>query len=255
MFDRLIENFVAFEDVDPNRVYLMGYSAGGDGVYQLAPRMADRWAAAAMMAGHPNNARPDSLRNTSFTLHVGEHNAPYNRNEVAAEWKRRLAELRRGDPNGYDHWAEIHEGKGHWMDGDDAVAVPWMARRTRLLRPHFVLWRQHGSVTHRRFYWLAVDGEPQPGKTITARLSDQSAAGCTIELSADSGPLRIRLDDQLCDLERGVRVVRGGREVYRGRPARTILTLHRTLGERGDPTGMFSSEIVMDHEHGPWTMP
>ena len=42
-FDRLIENLIVFEEVDPNRVYLLGYSAGGDGVYQLAPRMADRW--------------------------------------------------------------------------------------------------------------------------------------------------------------------------------------------------------------------
>ena len=50
MFQRLIENLVVFENVDPNRVYLMGYSAGGDGVYQVAPRMADRFAAAAMMA-------------------------------------------------------------------------------------------------------------------------------------------------------------------------------------------------------------
>ena len=53
MFDRLIEDMILFEDVNPNRVYIMGYSAGGDGVYQLAPRMADRLAAAAMMAGHP----------------------------------------------------------------------------------------------------------------------------------------------------------------------------------------------------------
>ena len=32
------------ENVNPNKVYLLGYSAGGDGVYQLAPRMANRWA-------------------------------------------------------------------------------------------------------------------------------------------------------------------------------------------------------------------
>jgi len=60
-FTRLIENMIVFEDVDPNRVYITGYSAGGDGVYQLAPRMADQLAAAAMMAGHPNETRPDGL--------------------------------------------------------------------------------------------------------------------------------------------------------------------------------------------------
>lgn len=86
MFDRLIENMIVFEDVDPNRVYLLGYSAGGDGVYQLAPRMADRFAAAAMMAGHPNEASPLGLRNLPFTIHVGDEDSAYNRNKVARKW-------------------------------------------------------------------------------------------------------------------------------------------------------------------------
>ena len=43
LFDRLIENMIIFNEVDPDKVYLMGYSAGGDGVYQLAPRMCDRF--------------------------------------------------------------------------------------------------------------------------------------------------------------------------------------------------------------------
>ena len=44
LIDRMIEDYVIDRGVDPNRVYLMGYSAGGDGVFQLAPRMADRFA-------------------------------------------------------------------------------------------------------------------------------------------------------------------------------------------------------------------
>ena len=47
IFQRLIESYVACRGVNPDKVYLMGYSAGGDGVWQLAPRMADRFAAAA----------------------------------------------------------------------------------------------------------------------------------------------------------------------------------------------------------------
>ena len=50
LYDRLIENMILFEPVNPDKVYLLGYSAGGDGVYQIAPRMADRWAAVNMMA-------------------------------------------------------------------------------------------------------------------------------------------------------------------------------------------------------------
>lgn len=40
MFDRLIEDYVVLRGVNPDRVYILGYSAGGDGVWQLAPRMA-----------------------------------------------------------------------------------------------------------------------------------------------------------------------------------------------------------------------
>lgn len=60
LYDRLIENMILFESINPDKVYLLGYSAGGDGVYQIAPRMADRWAAVNMSAGHPNSV---DLRN------------------------------------------------------------------------------------------------------------------------------------------------------------------------------------------------
>ena len=62
MYDRLIENMIAMSGADPSRVYLLGFSAGGDGVYAIAPRMADRFAAANMSSGHPNGV---SLKNTS----------------------------------------------------------------------------------------------------------------------------------------------------------------------------------------------
>ena len=244
LFDRLIENLIVLEDVNPDKIYIMGYSAGGDGVYQLAPRMADRWAAAAMMAGHPNDARPESLRNTAFTLHMGAEDTPFKRNEVAAQWKKSLADLKKNDPAGYDHWVEIHQDKGHWMDREDAAAVPWMAERTRNLRPKHVVWRQD-DVTHDRFYWLAVD-EPVRGKTITATASNQWILGQTITLSDDSGPVRIRLDDELFDLDAPVQVTRAGEILHQSVTPRTIGTLQRTLEERGDSRGMFSAEIVID---------
>ncbi|MCA9258949.1 MAG: hypothetical protein KDA61_07105, partial [Planctomycetales bacterium] len=160
-FDRLIEDFVALEEVDPNRVYLMGYSAGGDGAYQLAPRMADRWAAVAMMAGHPNDASPLGLRNIGFALFMGGRDAAYQRNAVAAEWRDRLAQLQADDPGGYRHQATIYPDKGHWMDREDASALPWMSQFRRDPRPDKVVWKQD-DVTHNRFYWLHV-AQPTAG--------------------------------------------------------------------------------------------
>ena len=60
-FNKLIQNMIAFYDVDPNKIYIMGYSAGGDGVYQLAPRMADRFAAASMMILDLVNSKESQL--------------------------------------------------------------------------------------------------------------------------------------------------------------------------------------------------
>ena len=239
-YDRLIENLIVFEDVNPDRVYIMGYSAGGDGVYQLAPRYADRLGAAAMMAGHPNETQPDGLRNLPFTLHMGGDDASYNRNDIGRQWKKKLADLQAADPEGYPHLVEIHEGKGHWMDREDAVAVPWMASHTRNLRPERIVWVQD-DVTHPRFYWLAVDVPTARRRIVVER------AGQTIRIIEDGGTdsLRIRLDDLMLDLDQDVIVEHGGRELFRGRVPRTLATMHTTLDERGDPRGIFSAEVVV----------
>lgn len=72
--------FYFFDHIKINKVYILGYSAGGDGIYYLAPRLADYWAAATMCAGHPNGAKPYNLRNIGFGLLVGGLDHAYNRN-------------------------------------------------------------------------------------------------------------------------------------------------------------------------------
>ena len=54
---------IVYEGVDPNRVYLTGFSAGGDGVYQITARMNDRFAATNMSAGHHNWVNFENLYN------------------------------------------------------------------------------------------------------------------------------------------------------------------------------------------------
>ncbi|MCA9265516.1 MAG: dienelactone hydrolase family protein [Planctomycetales bacterium] len=237
-FDRLITNMIVFAGVDPNRVYLMGYSAGGDGVFQLAPRMSDRFAAAAMMAGHPNETSPRGLRNLPFTLHMGGRDQAYQRNEKAREWQKRLAELHEADKDGYVHHVVIHEDKGHWMDREDAVALGWMAQYTRRRYPERIVWVQD-DVTHSRNYWLACDS-PQPRAEVQA---DRDGQTITVGEGAKS-PWSVLLADAMLDLDQPVTVMQGDRVVYQGTPPRTIANLSRTLEERGDPGYMFSARVT-----------
>jgi len=262
LFDRLIEDYVALRGVNPNRVYLLGYSAGGDGVYQLAPRMADRFAAAAMMAGHPNDASPLGLRNLPFALFVGERDGGYGRNAVAREWREKLEKLEREDQGGggngggrgYSHFVRIVAGKGHWMDREDAVALPWMAEHTRNPWPKRVVWEQ-GHRAGRRFYWL---GLPERAGAATSEAAEDTATvrgalvraevvgqRVTVE-SRDYRRLVLRLSDALLDLDRPVTVVANGRTVFSGRVERTAVALTASLAERADPSSAASAVLEVE---------
>lgn len=238
MFDRLIQNMILFENVDPNRVYIMGYSAGGDGLYRIGPRMADRWAAAAMMAGHPGDASPLSLYNTPFTIHMGGNDSAYNRNEEARKWGERLRKLREENPDGYEHWTEIYEGRGHWIDNGGASAIPWMQRFTRDPLPQKLVWRQD---QHQRFYWLATSSIDN-GAVVKAQ-----RVGQKIEIESDTGrTILIRLNDDMLDMDSEVEVATGSNSVLRTVPVRRIDVIARTIQERGDPASIFSAELELE---------
>jgi hypothetical protein len=257
MFDRLILDAVVFEGVDPDRVYLMGYSAGGDGVYQLAPRMADRFAAAAMMAGHPNEAQPLNLRNLPFAIHMGANDGAYDRNKVAAAWGERLDELHGADPDGYVHVTKLHEGKGHWMDREDADAVPWMSQFTRDPWPSRVVWRQD-DVTHGRLYWLSVaDDARVPGAVLSARLEEiADEQVITIEEASGFGEresidVTLLLHDDLVNLDRPIVVKLGERVLYQGIVYRTIRAMAGGLAARRDPRLIPSATLRVTVPLGP----
>jgi hypothetical protein len=233
MLDRLIANLILFENVDPNRVYLMGYSAGGDGVYQLAPRLADRFGAATMMAGHPNDASPDGLRNLPFRIYMGGKDAAYQRNKVAAEWGKKLAALQK-ERGGYEHKVTIYPDLGHWMQRKDAEAVPWMATQTRKAWPGEVFWGKSGTRSE-RFYWLG--GKPK--EVVMAEVEGQNI----MIKGAPDDELVLYLSDQLLDLDQPVTIKRDGKVVFTGKVERTREAIRKSLEERLDPR-MAASAIL-----------
>lgn len=231
MFQRLIENHVMLRGVNPDKIYLMGYSAGGDGVWQLAPRMADRFAAAAMMAGHPNEASLSGLRNLPFAIFMGGNDDAFNRNKIAAERTAELAKLAKDDPGGYVHMSRIYEGLGHWMNRRDAEALPWMATFKRNPWPKKIVWLQD-DVTHDRFYWLKIPDKAavKAGQKITGSIDGQ-----TIRLEGDvPAGTTLRLADALVDLDQPVTVTVNDKELPPAKVPRTAAAILQSLDERAD---------------------
>ena len=243
LFQRLIEDLIVLEDVDPDRVYVLGYSAGGDGVYQLAPRMADFWAAAGMMAGHPNGVSLLSVRNVPFALQVGGNDSAYNRNKIGQEYGEQLAKLREEDSQGYNSFVKIYEGKGHWMDGEDKVALPWMASHTRNPVPARIVWKQTGTP-HDRFYWLAVPRSEARGDSLV--IASYTGQSIKIESVEGVSHLSIRLDDRMVNLDLPVTVTYQGRTLFEGTVPRTVDSIIQSLGDRGDPGLVFDSTINLE---------
>ena len=121
LYDRLIEDMLVFYNVDPDRVYLLGFSAGGDGVYAVSPRMADRFAAVDESSGHPNGVSLLNNANLPTCIQAGIRDTMFTpqRSVLAAGFDRILTGYAEAYGFGYTHTVYIHVPEGHnYADND-----------------------------------------------------------------------------------------------------------------------------------------
>ena len=112
-FIRLIENYIIFKNVDPNRVYLMGFSAGGDGTYQVSERIPYMLAACSPQAGHPNGVSTINICNLPTYLAAGEKDGAFKRNEICVDYYKKIIEQNGKYLGNYIAKVEVVAGSGH----------------------------------------------------------------------------------------------------------------------------------------------
>ncbi len=200
LYAKLISCAVAGLGLNPNRVYLIGYSAGGDAVYRLGPRMADRWAAVGMYAGHPGNVAADNLRNVFFVGRVGEFDDAFSRNDQLLTFKSQLELLQKQDGGGYKHDVFVVPGKNHGNVPTSEGLMKMIAVQ-RNPYPDLVVWKQQSSsgddhVLTKQMYWLEID-DPQDGQYIRVFHDKQSFV---IEKAINLKKITIKLNNQMADL-------------------------------------------------------
>lgn len=243
MFDFIIQSFIICDIIDANKVFLSGYSAGGDGVYKLAPRMADRLSGAIMCAGHPNSASIRSLRNISFSIQVGEHDSGYNRNKVAQEYAGLFAIEKTTDPNGYDNFVKIQENCEHWMKLHDFEGFQWLFPKIRTVYPSRIDWRQCNDVTKQSFYWLVLPPDQiKPGALVCAFYN----GNCIWIESEAVKKVGIRLNDYIMNLNLPVCVYFNKKPAFNQIVQRSLEVAKASILERYDPYIVYTAEFYVN---------
>lgn len=238
-FRELIQSAVAVHGVNPDKVYITGYSAGGDGLYRMAPRMADYWAAALMCAGHPGDSSPISLRNLPFGLWVGLYDKAYNRNILAVQYGIMLDALHSADPDGYV--TNIRTPKtDHWMNRADTAAFNWMAQFRRNLTPERVAWRQDSLCNENSMYWLLIPQSKMQGN----KLIEATRSGNDFIIDYCYGDeITLLLNDSMIDYSQPVAVHYNNKVVFRGKVVRTVADIYSSIMRRGDKSYFFPTAL------------
>ncbi|MBR4528162.1 MAG: hypothetical protein IKO71_06865 [Bacteroidaceae bacterium] len=148
--------------------------------------------------------------------------------------------LQHAHPDGYIHETHIIQGKGHWMDRMDTVAISWMAKYKRQPYPKHVIWQQE-EVGKQQFYWIEVPQEDR------GYLLDISIKGNVITINhSDYKHIRLWLNDELVDLDKKIKVKSSGRTVFKGKLERNERNLRQSIQERQDPAYCFPAQVEIN---------
>ncbi len=240
MIDNLIREYTLFGDVNPNKVYIMGYSHGGYGAFAIGPKEPDLFAAIHASAGAPTDGETTAktLRNTVFTCMVGELDTAYGRIDRDKKFRETVRELRGNRSDIYPVNVQIIPGNGHTglPDRDEIIEMYPAVRNTA---PRELTWLMTDGVI-KDFFWLHAD-EPAKQKEIDATCHDNHIV---VTGTTNAGPATVFLDSRLVDFQKPIILeVNGKSSKVKIQPS--LRTMCQRLTERGDPSLAFTAEIPL----------
>jgi len=125
---QMIDDVLADRRIDPERVYLAGYSMGGFGSWQLAARASERFAAVVPIAGGANTELAKALKNVPiWAVHSSDDNV------VSVDGTRKIIEAIR-EAGGSPKYLELtNAGHGSWKEvfREDSLVLKWMFQQRK----------------------------------------------------------------------------------------------------------------------------
>ncbi len=273
-WEKLLRQAFLCDNIDANRIYFFGISEGGYGSQRLASFYADYLAGAGPMAGGEplKNAPMENLANIAFSLRTGSEDMAFMRNYLTANagsTADSLAYFKRGY---YKHYIELIAGRGHSIDY--SPTTPWLAQHTRNPHPNYFYWENYEMYGRKRegFYNLRVNKPSTCDEgsrtcyemnieenTITLNVRNVKYT-CTYALQgiemffsksyseAKDGDVTIYLNEKLFDLNKPIKIVLNGREIFNGKVEPSLKAMVESCALYYDPERVFPASINVNIE-------
>jgi pimeloyl-ACP methyl ester carboxylesterase len=235
----LAHQFLLFGDVNPDKVFIMGYSHGGYGAFAIGPKEPDLFAAIHASAAAPTDGETTgkTLRNTIFTGMVGGLDTMYGRRWRDEKFRDEINQLRGDRTDIYPVTMTIVEGNGHTgLPDSDLIKDMYPAVRNPV--PRELTWLMTDKVIA-EFFWLHTEA-PGKQKEIDAICRDNHLTMTMTNVESAT----VLLDGRLVDFKKPLIVELNGRTTAQ-KIQPSLRTLCETMQRRCDPGLAFTAELPL----------
>lgn len=264
-WERMFRLSMLNDEVDANKIFILGISEGGYGSQRLGAYYADYLAGVGPMAGGEplKNAPPLNYRHVAFSFHTGEHDAGFGRNTLTALAGNVFDSLATKYPGEYIHNVVIHKDKGHSVDY--TLTTPWLVKHHRTTSPMDISWVYFPMHNRYRkgFYNVGITKFPNLKEedkfnrilfdihfNKKENLIDLDAQLMSDEMTElkeiNNGQIAIFLDDRYIDYSKKVKVKYKGKIVHNAKVKLNEETLIESCALFGDPERLYPAKIVVD---------
>jgi pimeloyl-ACP methyl ester carboxylesterase len=271
----LIEIAKAQFEVDPDRVYSMGFSMGGTGSWFLAGRHPDLLAGAipahgVHMASTTGNKGVKvktaaevtamehgvfpNVRNLAVYWYTGHEDVNCEPGTYLKGWEI-LQGLQKEDPDGYRLLNfTAYPGIAHqFPPGEPGKGMKWILEQRRNAFPTKLVWEYNDHPEPRQadddkverlpktwFYWLRCLRPVDAMQVTASRAGNEFDLDVTIAFPAD---FQVYLNPAMIDVTKDVVVRVKGKEVYRGKPVPDLVSVFESLDAKLDRTLLFDRRV------------
>ena len=197
-----IEHAKRLFKIDPDRIYLCGFSMGAVGTFRLGFRYPDMWAACAPVCGRFENLDfVENARHLPFWIHSGA-----NDEVIEPEYSGKIYE--KAQQLGFSEWKYTkHKGMGHSFRIDWPVVEKWLLTKKSKTNPKQVSFCTK-DIKANRAYWAEIKEIEKSGKPAKIQVAIEGQHIKVITSNVHNYTLN--LNNILIDCKEKVQIIENG---------------------------------------------